>query len=235
MRFLTLSILFHLGVFVAFFSIKSDLTRPNLQEKIDGDLIIVDFVYEPLDEENNILVKPIEADKQTASKALREHSRAESQKKVLVEPAHGSAKVAAARTPVGPAQTTTKIFETKKVNPKEYQRVAPVARQLSESSVMIGESATPIKGSDFKSHLYKTCTSKFKSGLKPLRERNKNQENKQITITNLVGLHPAHREVIRGQVTSISTLLGAKPLSRHQNIATLLDSSQNQSMQISCN
>ena len=235
MRFLTLSILFHVGIFAAFFSIKSDLTRPDLQEKIDGDVIVIDFVYEPLVEKNNILGKPIEADKQTASKALREHSRAVSQKKVLVEPTRGSAKVAAARAPLGPAQTTTQIFETKKFSPKEYQRVAPVARQLSESSVMIGKSATPIKGSDFRSHLYKTCTSKFKSGLKLLRERNKNQEHKQITITNLVGLHPAYREVLRGQVTSISTLLGAKPLGRQQNIATLLDSSQNQSTQISCN
>ena len=234
MRFLTLSILFHFCVFAAFLSIKPDLRRPVLQEQIGGDVIVADFVFEPLVEKGNISVKPIEADKQAVSKALLGHSRLVSPKKVLTEFAKGSANVVAARAPVDPAQTATKIFEAKKVNPTEYQRVAPSARQLSDSSVIIRASAIPIKGSDFSSHLHKTCTSNLKSGLKPLRKQNESQEHKQITITNLVGLHPAHREVLQGKVTSISTLLGAKPLGRHQNISTLLHNSQNQSTQISC-
>jgi hypothetical protein len=82
--------------------------------------------------------------------------------------------------------------------------------------------------------LNKTCISKSRLGAKKLREQNKDQENQQITIINLVGLHPAHRAVLQGQVTSISALLGNKPLGRQPNIAALLNGGKNQSAQISC-
>jgi hypothetical protein len=283
MRFWTFSVLFHLSFFAAFFHLKPDLMRPDSQEKIGGDEIVVSFAYEapveknnislkPIEadeqtaskslreqvhsvskqsvlpkaaretvkvaaaralvEKNNISLKPIEADKQTASKSLREQVRSVSKQKVLPKAARETVKVAAARVTERPANSATKIFETTKVKVKKYQRVAPGVHKLSGSSVMMGTVAIPVKSTDFKAHLFKTCTSK--PGAKHSREKNKNQENKQITIANLVGLHPAHRAVLQGQVTSISTLLGAKPRGRNANIATLLDGGQNESAQISC-
>ena len=285
MRFWTLSVLFHLGFFAAFLYLKSDLMRPDLREKIYDDVIVVGFVYEAPVEKDNISLKPIEADKQTASKTLREqvHSITEqkfrpkpdqgsvkvsaarasveknnisldplkadkqiapkslreqvrlvSKQKTFPKPARGSVKAVAAQVSVGPAHSATKIFETKKANAKKYQRVASGVPQLNGSSVMMAAASIPFKSSDLGAPRNKTCTSKLKSGAKLSREQKKNQENKQITITNLVGLHPAHRAVLQGQVTSINALLGARPLGRQSNITTLLNGNQTQSTQISC-
>ena len=82
--------------------------------------------------------------------------------------------------------------------------------------------------------LLKTCISKSRLGAKRSREQNKSKENQKITIINLVGMHPAHRVVLQGQVASISALLGNKPLGRQPNIAALLNGGKNQSAQISC-
>mgnify|MGYP001162930849 FL=1 len=285
MRFWTLSVLFHLGFFAAFLYLKSDLMRPDLREKIYDDVIVVGFVYEAPVEKDNISLKPIEADKQTASKTLREqvHSITEqkfrpkpdqgsvkvsaarasveknnisldplkadkqiapkslreqvrlvSKQKISPKPARGSVKAVAARVPEGPAHSATKIFETKKANAKKYLRVAHRVSQLNEASLMMATATIPVKSSVLNAPFYKTCTSKSQLVASLAKEQNKNQENKQITITNLVGLHPAHRAVLQGQVTSISALLGAKPRGRNPNIATLLDGSQSQSAQISC-
>ena len=285
MRFWTLSVLFHLGFFAAFFYLKPDLMRPDLREKIDDDVIVVGFVYESPVEKNNISLKPIEADKQTASKSLRERVRSVSKQKVFPKPARETVEVAAVRAPVeknnislkpikadkqtaskslrervrsvskqkvlpkparefvkavtaraleGPAHSATKIFETKKANAKKYQRVATGVPQLNESSVMMAATPIPVKSSAFSAPLNKTCSSKSRLGAKRWREQNKNQENKEITIINLVGLHPAHRAVIQGQVASISALLGNKRLGRQPNIATLLNGGKNQSAHISC-
>lgn len=285
MRFWTLSVLFHLGFFAAFLYLKSDLMRPDLREKIYDDVIVVGFVYEAPVEKDNISLKPIEADKQTASKTLREqvHSITEqkfrpkldqgsvevsaarasveknnisldplkadkqiaprslreqvrlvSKQKIFPKPARGSVKAVAARVPEDPAHSATKIFETKKANAKKYLRVAHRVFQLNESSLMMAAATIPVKSSVLSAPFYKTCTSKSQLVASLAKEQNKNQENKQITITNLVGLHPAHRAVLQGQVTSISALLGAKPRGRNPNIATLLDGSQSQSAQISC-
>ena len=284
MRFWTLSVLFHLGFFAAFLYLKPDLMRPDLREKIYDDVIVVSFAYEapvekdnislkPIEadkqpaskslreqvrsmtkqtvlpkkaahetvkvavaralvEKNNISLKPIETDKQTDPKSLREQVRSLSKGKVLPKAAQEAVKVAAARVTEGPANSATKIFENKKAEAKKYQRLAPGVYKLGGSSVMMGTVAIPVKSTDFKAHLFKTCTSK--PGSKQSREQNKNQKNKQITITNLVGLHPAHRVVLQGQVTSISALLGAKPRGRSPNISTLLGGGQNESAQISC-
>jgi hypothetical protein len=230
MRFWKSSILLHFGFFVAFFCLKPDFTLSDLQEKINGDVIIVDFVYEPLVEENNTLPKPIEASKQTAAKSLRGQVRTVSPKKVLPKPAQGPIKVAAARTPESSKQTVTKMLKTNKVNSKKYQPVAPRVSALSGSAVIAA--AMPIKSSDFKAHSFKTCTSK--SSVKPSIKQDEIQANKQITITNLVGLHPAHRALLQGQAASISTLLGARRRGSNVKIATLLDGSQNQNTQTSC-
>ena len=284
MRFWTLSVLLHLGFFAAFLYLKPDLMRPDLREKIYDDVIVVGFAYEAPVEKDNISLKPIQADKQPASKSLREQVRSMTKQTVLPnKAAHEAVKVAAARVPVeknnislkpietykqtapkslreqvrslsngkvlpkaaqeavkvaaarateGPANSTTKIFENKKAEAKKYQRLAPGVYKLGRSSVMMGTVAIPVKSTDFKAHLFKTCTSK--PGSKQSREQNKNQKNKQITITNLVGLHPAHRAALQGKVISISALLGAKPRGHSPNIATLLNGSQNQSSQISC-
>jgi hypothetical protein len=283
MRFWTLSVLFHLGFFAAFFYLKPDLMRPDLREKIDGDVIVVGFAYEAPVEKNNILSKPIEADKQTASKFVHDQVRSVFKKSDLPKPARKTVKLEAARSPVeknnilskpieadkqtaskfvhdqvrsvskqsdlpkparefvkavpprvpkGPAQSVIKIFKTKKGDVKKHQRALPGVYKLSGSSVMMGTVAIPVKNIDFKAHLFKTCTSK--PGSKQSREQNKNQENKQITISNLVGLHPAHRAVLQGQVTSISALLGNESFGRRPNIATLLDVGQNQKTRTSC-
>ena len=268
MRFWTLSVLLHLGFFAAFSFQKTDLMRPDLRKKIDGDVIVVGFVYEtPVEKNNNSLepieagkqtapkslreqvhsmtkqkvrpkpdqgsvkvavartpveknnnsLKPIEAGKQTASKSLREQVRSMTKQKVRPKPDQGSAKVAVARTLEGPAQTAVKIFETKKADAKKHQRVASGVFQLNESSVMMAATTTttiPSKSSALSASRYKTCTSTSRLGAKLSREQKKNQENKQITITNLVGLHPAHRAALQGQVTSIGALLGAGPRGR---------------------
>ena len=283
MRFWTFSVLIHLGFFAAFFHLKLDLMRPDLRQKIDGDEVVVGFAFEAPVEKNNILLKPIEADKQTASKLLREQVRSVSKQKVLPKAAHETVKVAADRALVeknnislkpietdkqtaskslreqarsvseqkvlpkaaretvkvaadrvteGPANNATKIFETKKAKATKYQQADPGEYKLSGSSVMMGEVATPLKTADFKQHLFKTCTSK--PGSKQLIEQNKNQKNRQITITNLVGVHPAHRAVLQGQVTSISALLGAKPRGHNPNITALLGGGQNESARIGC-
>ena len=122
MRFWTLSVLFHLGFFAAFFYLKPDLMRPDLREKIDDDVIVVGFVYESPVEKNNISLKPIEADKQTASKPLRERVRSVSKQKVLPKPAREFVKAVTARALEGPAHSATKIFETKKANAKNKSR-----------------------------------------------------------------------------------------------------------------
>ena len=49
MRFWTSSVLLHFGFFVAFFFLKPDLTRPDSQKKINGDVIVVDFVLKAKD------------------------------------------------------------------------------------------------------------------------------------------------------------------------------------------
>jgi hypothetical protein len=285
MRFWTLSVLFHLGFFAAFLYLKPDLMRPDIREKIYDDVIVVGFAYEAPVEKDNISLKPIEADKQPASKSLREQGHSMTKQMFRPKPDQGAAKVAAARAPVekgnislkpikadkqpaskslreqvrsmtkqmvrpkparepfkavaaqtpeGPAQNAIKIFEVKKANAKKYQRVASGVPQLNGSSVMMAAASIPFKSSDLGAPRNKTCTSKLKSGAKLSREQKKNQENKQITITNLVGLHPAHRAVLQGQVTSINALLGARPLGRQSNIATLLNGNQTQSTQISC-
>ena len=230
MRFWTSSVLLHFGFFVAFFFLKPDLTRPDSQKKINRDVIVVDFVYEPLIAENNTLPKPIEAIKQNAVKSRRGQVRMVSPKKALPKPAQGPIKVAAPRAPESSEQTVTKMLKTKKVNPKKYQPVAPRVSALSGSSVSVA--SMPKKSSDFRAHSFKTCTSK--PSLKPFRKQDEDQENKQITITNLVGLHPAHRALLKGQATSISALLGYEPRGRHSNIATMLDGSQNLNALASC-
>lgn len=230
MRFWTSSILLHFGFFVAFFYLKPDLTRPDSQKKINGDVIVVDFVYEPLVAENNTLPKPVEVIKQNAAKSLREKVRMVSPKKVLPKPDQGPIKVAAPKAPESSEQTVTKVLKTKKVNPKKYQPVAP--RVSAPSGSFVIATAMPIKSSDFQAHSFKTCTSK--SSVKPSRKQDEGQENKQITIINLVGMHPAHRAVLQGQAASISALLGNKPLGRQPNIAALLNGGKNQSVQISC-
>lgn len=232
MRFWTLSVLFHLGFFAAFLYLKPDLMRTDLREKIYDDVLVVGFVYEAPVEKDNISLKPIETEKQIVSKSLREQVRLVSKNKVLPKPARESVRAVATQVSEGPAHSATKIFETKKANAKKYQPVAPGVPQLTGSSVMMTAATIPVKSSVLSAPSYKTCTSK--SGSKPSREQANNQENKQITITKLVGVHPAHRAVLKGQVTSISALLGAKPLGRQPNIATLLDSSRSQSAQISC-
>ena len=234
MRFWTLSTLLHLGFFAAFFYLKSDLMRPDLREKIDGDVIVLGFVYESPPEKDNILLKPIEADKQTASKSLREQVRSTAKQKARPKPAQGFVKVAAAQALESPVQTAINIFETKKANVKKHQRVASGVLQQNESSVMMAAATTLLKSSALSAPRYKICSSRSRSGAKPSGEQKKNQENKQITITNLVGVHPAHRAALQGQVTSISALLGAKPVGRQTNIATLLNGNQTQSTQISC-
>ena len=230
MRFWTSSVLLHFGFFVAFFFLKPDLTRPDSQEKIHGDVIVVDFVYEPLVAENNTLPKPIEASKQNAAKSLRGQVRTVSPKKVLPKPAQGPIKVAAPRAQESSEQTVTKMLKTKKVNPKKYQPVAPRVSELRGSYVIT--TSMPIKSGDFRAHSFKTCTSK--SSVKPSRRQDEDQENKQISITNLVGLHPAHRALLQGQATSISALLGYKPRGRQSNMATMLDGSQNLNALASC-
>ena len=105
-------------------------------------------------------------------------------------------------------------------------------RYLTWRSVMMAAATIPVKSSVLSAPSYKTCTSK--SGSKPSREQANNQENKQITITNLVGVHPAHRAVLQGQVTSISALLGAKPRGHNPNITALLGGGQNESARIGC-
>ena len=284
MRFWALSVLFHLGFFAAFLYLKPDLMRPDILEKIYDDVIVVGFAYEapvekdnislkPIEadkqpaskslreqvrsmtkqtvlpnkaaretvevavaralvEKNNISLKPVETDKQTAPKSLREQVRSLSKGKVLPKAAQEAVNVAAARVTEGTANSATKIFENKKAEAKKYQQLAPGVYKLGGSSVMMGTVAIPVKSTDFKAHLFKTCTPK--PGSKQSREQNKNQKNKQITITNLVGLPPAHRLVLQGQVTSISALLGAKPRGRSPNISTLLGGGQNKSAQISC-
>jgi len=230
MRFWTSSILLHFGFFVAFFYLKPDLMRSDSQKKINGDVIVVDFVYEPLVAENNTLPKPIEAIKQNAAKSLRGQVRMVSPKKVLPKPAQGPIKVAAPQAPESSEQTVTKMLKTKKLNPKKHQPVAPRVSVLRGSSVIA--TSVPIKSSDFRTRSFRTCTSK--SSVKPSRKQDEDQENKQITIGNLVGMHPAHRVVLQGQVASISALLGNKPLGRQPNIAALLNGGKNQSAQISC-
>jgi hypothetical protein len=230
MRFWTSSVLLHFGFFVAFFYLKPDLMRSDSQKKINGDVIVVDFVYEPLVAENNTLPQPIEAIKQNAAKSLRGQVRMVSPKKVLPKPAQGPIKVAAPQAPESSEQTVTKMLKTKKLNPKKHQPVAPRVSVLSGFSVIA--TSVPIKSSDFRTRSFRTCTSK--SSVKPSRKQDEDQENKQITIINLVGMHPAHRVVLQGQVASISALLGNKPLGRQPNIATLLNGGKNQSAQISC-
>ena len=230
MRFWASSVLLHFGFFVAFFYLKPDLTRPDSQKKINGDVIVVDFVYEPLVAENNTLPEPIEARKQNAAKSLRGKVRMVSPKKVLRKPVQGPIKVAAARAPESSKQTMTKMLKTTKVNPKKYQPVVPRVSAPSGSSVIAA--AMPIKSGDFQAHSFKTCTSK--SSLMPFRRQDEDQENKQITITNLVGLHPAHRALLQGQATSISALLEYKPRGRHSNIAAMLDGSQNLNALATC-
>jgi hypothetical protein len=233
MRFWTLSVLFHLGFFAAFLYLKPDLMRPDIREKIYDDVIVVGFAYEAPVEKDNISLKPIEADKQPASKSLREQVRSMTKQMVRPKPARESAKAMAAQTPEGPAQNATKIFEAKKANAKKYQRVASGVPQLNGSSVMAAASI-PVKSSTFSAPLNNTCISKSRLGAKTSREQNKSKENQQITIINLVGMHPAHRAVLQGQVASISALLGNKPLGRQPNIAALLNSGENQSALISC-
>ncbi len=285
MRFWTLSVLLHLGFFAVFLNLKPDLMRPDLREKIYDDVIVVGFVHEAPVEKDNISLKPIEADKQTASKSLREQVRSMTEQKFRPKPDQGSVKAAASRAPVeknnislnqteadkqiaskslreqvrlmskqkvlpkparetvkavaarvseGPAQSATKLFETKKANAKKYQRVAPVVPQLNEPSVMMAATTIPVKGSALSAPFYKTCTSKSKLVVNLAREQNESKENKQIDIVNLVGLHPSYRVLLQGQVTSISALLGNKPLGHQPNIATLLDVGQNQNIRTSC-
>ena len=234
MRFWALSVLFHLGFFAAFSYLKPDLMRPDLREKIDGDVIVLGFVYESPPEKDNILLKPIEADKQTASKSLREQVRSMTKQMVRPKPAREPFKAVAAQTPEGPAQNATKIFEAKKANAKKYQLVASRVSQLNGSSVTMAAASIPVKSSTFSAPLNKTCISKSRLGAKTYREQNKSKENQQITIKNLVGMHPAHKAVLQGQAASISALLGNKPLGRQPNIAALLNGGKNQSTQISC-
>ena len=99
---------------------------------------------------------------------------------------------------------------------------------------MMAATTTPAKSSALSAPLYKTCISKSGLGTKRSGEQNKIKENQQINIINLVGMHPAHRAVLQGQVASISALLGNKPLGRQSNIAALLNDGQNQSAQIGC-
>ena len=234
MRFWTLSVLFHLGFFAAFLYLKPDLMRPDLREKIYDDVIVVGFAYEAPVEKDNISLKPIEADKQPASKSLREQVRSMTKQMVRPKPARESVKAMAAQTPEGPAENATKIFEAKKGNAKKYQRVASRVPQLNGSSVMMAAASVPVKSSTFSAPLNKTCISKSKLGAKTSREQNKRLKNQQVNIINLVGMHPAHRAVLQGQVASISALLGNKPLGRQPNIAALLNGGKNQSAQIGC-
>ena len=132
MRFWTSSVLLHLGFFVAFFCLKPDLTRPDSQKKINGDVIVVDFVYETLVAENNTLPKPIEARKQNAAKSLRGQVRMVSPKKVLTKPAQGPIKVTVVRAPESSKQTVTKMLKTTKVNPQKYQPVAPKRKHCKD-------------------------------------------------------------------------------------------------------
>ena len=209
------------------------VSKPKFRSKPDQGSVKVAATRAPV-EKDNIPLKPIEAEKQIVSKSLREHVRLVSKPKVFPKPARESVRAVAARVPEGPAHSTTKIFETKKANAKKYQRVAHGVSQLNESSLMMAAATIPVKSSVLSAPFYKTCTSKSKLVASLAKEQNKNQENKQITITNLVGLHPAHRAALQGQLTSISALLGAKPRGRNPNIATLLGGSQSQSAQISC-
>ena len=285
MRFWTLSVLFHLGFFAAFLYLKPDLMRPDIREKIYDDVIVVGFAYEAPVEKDNISLKPIEADKQPASKSLREQGHSMTKQMFRPKPDQGAAKVAAARAPVekgnislkpikadkqpaskslreqvrsmtkqmvrpkparepfkavaaqtpeGPAQNAIKIFEVKKANAKKYQRVASRVPQSNGSSVTMATASIPVKSSTFSAPLNKTCVSKSRLGAKTYREQNKSKENQKITINNLVGMHPAHKVVLQGQVASISALLGNKPLGRQPNIAALLNGGKNQSTQISC-
>ena len=287
MRFWTLSVLFHLVSFAAFLYLKPDLMRPDSQEKIYDDVVVVGFVYEAPVEKNNISLKPIEAEKQTVSKSLREQVRSMTKQKFRPKPDQGSVKVAAARAPIekdnislkpikadkqitskslreqvrlvseqkvlpkparesvkavatqvpeGPAHSAAKILESKKANTKKYQLVVPGIPQLNEPSVMMAAASVPVKSSILSAPFHKTCTSKSKLVANLAREQNKSKdkENKQIDIVNLVGLHPAYRAALQGQMTSISALLGNKPLGRRPNIATLLDVGQNQNIRISC-
>ena len=234
MRFWTLSVLFHLGFFAAFLYLKPDLMRTDLREKIYDDVLVVGFVYEAPVEKDNISLKPIETEKQIVSKSLREQVRLVSKNKVLPKPARESVRAVATQVSEGPAHSATKIFETKKAIAKKYQRVAPGVPQLNKSPVMMASTIIPAKSSILSIPVLRTCTSKSKLGAKLSREQNENQENKQITIINLVGLHPAHRAVLQGQVTSISALLGNKPLGRQPNLARLLDVAQNQNTRTTC-
>ena len=234
MRFWTLSVLFHLGFFAAFLYLKPDLMRLDLLEKTDGDVIVLGFAYEAPVEKNNILLKPIEADIQIASKSLREEASSVPKQKVPPKPAREPVKAVAARAPQGPEHIATRVLVAIKGNVKKYQRVASGVPQLTGSSVMMAATTIPVKSSPSSSLLNKTCISKSRLGAKKMREQNKDQENQKITIINLVGLHPAHRAVLQGQVTSISALLGNKPLGRQPNIAALLNGGNNQSAQISC-
>ena len=230
MRFWMLSVILHFGLFVAFVYLKPNLTRPDSQEKINGDVIVVDFVYEPLAAENDTLPKPIEASKQNAAKSLSGQVRMESPKKVLPKPAQGPIRDAAARNPESSEQTVTKMLKTKRVDPKKYQPVAPRVSAPSGPSVIAA--AMPMKSSDFQARSFRTCASK--PSVKPSRKQYENQENKQINITSLVGLHPAHRALLQEQATSISALLRYEPRRRHSNIATMLDGSQSRNTLTSC-
>ena len=234
MRFWTLSVLFHLGFFAAFLYLKPDLMRPDLPKKTVSDVIVLGFAYEAPVEKNNILLKPIEADKQTASKSLREQASSVPKQKVLPKPAREPVKAVAARAPQGPEHSATRVLEAIKGNVKKYQRVASGVPQLTGSSVMVAATTIPVKSSPSSSLLNKTCISKSRLGAKKSREQNKSKENQQVTIKNLVGMHPAHSAVLQGQVASISALLGNKPLGRQPNIAALLNGGKNQSAQTSC-
>ena len=234
MRFWTLSVLFHLGFFVAFLYLKPDLMRSDIREKIYDDMIVVGFAYEAPVEKDNISLKPIEAGKQPASKSLREQVRSMTKQMARPKPAREPVEAMAAQTQEGPAQNASEIFEAKKAIAKKYQRVASGVPQLNGSSVKMAAASIPVKSSTFSAPLNKTCISKSRLGAKRSREQNKSKENQKITIINLVGMHPAHRAVLQGQAASISALLGNKPLGRQPNIAALLNGGKNQSVQISC-